>query len=164
MRAAPHRHHADAVLAGELDREVGGVHACDLARSVVGIDERGGAVSPHYTRMRIAVHQPRAQPLCVDGDAGDPVRVHAAPAGGDERGRDGRGGVLAQTRGHEQVADPSFEVVGGQRASWHGLILTGRAARRRAPVNRGPSGEGAGDLPSALTRRSIGSSPTGCLE
>ena len=115
MARAVHGDDPDAVLLGELDREVGGEHARDLAGALVGVDERDGAVLALDLRPRAAVHVAGPQALGVDGDPRDAVRVHGAAVGVDERDGDRLGGGGLQAGGLEQGLRPALEFSGGDQ-------------------------------------------------
>ena len=107
---------AGAVLEGELDREVGGEHAGDLAGALVAVDERDRSVLLLDPRPRAAVHVAVAQALRVDDRARDPVRVGAAAVRVHERDGDGLGRSLLEPGGLEQRADPALQLGGGDPA------------------------------------------------
>jgi hypothetical protein len=114
-----HGHDAHPVPAREVDREVGGEDARDLAGALVGVDERDGAVLELDLRRRAPVHVAGPQPLAVDRHARDAVGVDSAAVGVDERDGDRfRGGGL-EPGGLEQRLGPALELGRGDAVGGH---------------------------------------------
>ena len=157
---AVHGHRADAVAARELDREVGGEHAGDLSRAVVGVDQRDRAVLALHLGRGLPVHRAGPQALRVDRQARDPVGVDAAAVGGDERDRDGLGRLRLEARARQQRLGPALELgairVGGISRGPPGRARCAAARRRGSGAGCRRTGRPRAPPPPRRARRRAG--------